>query len=145
MKDSGEFGDFEEVLKERDSLRESLLRLRADFENHKKRSVANYKNELDTELGKIAEAILPVLDACEAAINQGIEGAGMIQGSLYSSLNKNGLEVLDVIGKPFNPETSEAIEIKQDGGTELVVVQVLRTGYLWRGRVIRPAFVIVGG
>jgi len=61
-------------------------------------------------------------------------------------LKKQGLEVMDLDGKPFDPEHAEAVMHEPgdaDGGT--VVVDVLRTGYLWKGRVLRAAMVKVRG
>src|SRR5688500_5137055 len=59
--------DIEALLSERDSFKDIALRLQADFENYRKRVAAQQADEVDRATGRFAEALLPVLDACEAA------------------------------------------------------------------------------
>src|SRR5262245_189436 len=59
--------DIETLLTERDSFKDIALRLQADFENYRKRVATQHADEVDRATGKFAEALLPVLDACEAA------------------------------------------------------------------------------
>lgn len=68
--------------------------------------------------------------------------------SLLGVLQKQGLEVLNLEGQPFDPATAEAVmhESPEDGASEgPVVVEVLRSGYQWKGRVLRAAMVKVRG
>ena len=92
-------------------------------------------------------SILPVLDACEAAAAHGVQGIESVWSALLGSLQKQGLEALDLADKPFDPSTAEAVvhEPGSEDGTGPVVSEVLRTGYRWKGRVVRAAMVKVKG
>jgi len=149
---SGEHGlDVSDVLdavtKERDEFKNLALRLQADFENFRKRSTAQMVDDVDRATGRLVESILPVLDACEAAAAHGVQGIESVWSALIGALQKQGLEALDLADKPFDPATAEAVvhepaEGESDGP---VVVEVLRTGYRWKGRVVRAAMVKVKG
>ena len=135
------------ALAQRDEYKDIALRLQADFENYRKRAAAQMADEVDRASGKIAEALLPVLDACEAAFGHGVEGVEPVWSALIGALQKQGLEALDLQGKVFDPELAEAVmhEPADEAGAETVVVEVLRTGYRWKGRVLRAAMVKVKG
>jgi molecular chaperone GrpE len=138
--------DVAALLAERDSFRDIAQRLQADFENYRKRVAAQTSDDIDRATGRIAESLLPVLDACEAAFVAHPQQVEPLFNLLLGELKKQGLEVMDLSGKPFDPERAEAVMHEPgdtDGGT--VVVDVLRTGYLWKGRVLRAAMVKVRG
>jgi len=135
----------EEVLQERDEFKDIALRVQADFENYRKRAASQMGDELDRALGKLVEQLLPVLDACEAAVAHGVEGVEQVWSSLIGALQKQGLEALDLAGKPFDPALADAVMHEEGDGSEPVVLEVLRTGYRWKGRVLRAAMVKVKG
>jgi molecular chaperone GrpE len=139
--------DVQDVLavKERDEFKDIALRVQADFENYRKRAAVQLTDEVDRSTGRIVEAMLPVLDACEAAVAHGVEGVENIWSSLLGTLQKSGLEALDLQGQPFDPALAEAVLHEEGDGGEAVVVEVLRTGYRWKGRVLRAAMVKVKG
>ena len=137
--------DIELLLKERNEFKDIALRLQADFENFKKRSLSQQADEVDRATGKLADALLPVLDACEAAFAHGAEGVEPIWSALIGALSKQGLVAFDLLNKPFDPETAEAVMHEEGDGGEPIVVEVLRTGYQWKGRVLRAAMVKVKG
>jgi molecular chaperone GrpE len=137
--------NIDEVIKERDEFKDIALRVQADFENYRKRAAVQLTDEVDRSTGRIVEAMLPVLDACEAAVAHGVEGVENIWSSLLGTLQKSGLEALDLQGKPFDPALAEAVLHEEGDGGEAVVVEVLRTGYRWKGRVLRAAMVKVKG
>ena len=140
--------DIHALLAERDEFKDIALRLQADFENYKKRVATTQSDEVDRATGKVVEALLPVLDACEAAFSHGVEGVEPIWSALIGALQKQGLEALDLQGKVFDPECAEAVMHEPadgDSNGETVVVDVLRTGYRWKGRVLRAAMVKVKG
>jgi molecular chaperone GrpE len=68
----------DDVLKERDEFKDIALRVQADFENYRKRAASQMGDELDRALGKLVEQLLPVLDACEAAVAHGVEGVEQV-------------------------------------------------------------------
>lgn len=135
----------EDVVKERDEFKDIALRVQADFENYRKRAASQMGDELDRALGKLVEQLLPVLDACEAAVAHGVEGVEQVWSALIGALQKQGLEALDLAGQPFDPTLADAVMHEEGDGSEPVVLEVLRTGYRWKGRVLRAAMVKVKG
>ena len=135
----------EDAVKERDEFKDIALRVQADFENYRKRAATQMSDELDRALGKLVEQLLPVLDACEAAVAHGVEGVEQVWSSLIGAVQKQGLEALDLAGKPFDPALADAVMHEEGDGSEPVVLEVLRTGYRWKGRVLRAAMVKVKG
>jgi molecular chaperone GrpE len=70
------------------------------------------------------------------------KGVELVFAELVGALEKAGLERIDAIGKPFDPEEHEAV-MQEGGDGEPVVGDVMRTGYRLKGRVLRPAMVKV--
>ena len=137
--------NIDEVVKERDEFKDIVLRVQADFENYRKRVSTQITAEVDRSGGRIIEELLPVLDACEAAVSHGIEGVEPLWLLLLGALQKQGLEVLDLNGKVFDPVAAEAVVHEEGDGGEAIITEVLRTGYRWKGRVLRAAMVKVKG
>lgn len=137
--------NIDEIVRERDEFKDIALRVQAEFENYRKRVATQIIAEVDRSGGRIIEELLPVLDACEAAIGHGIEGVEPVWSLLLGVLQKQGLEVLDLSGKVFDPVAAEAVVHEEGDGGEAVITEVLRTGYRWKGRVLRAAMVKVKG
>ncbi len=137
--------DIDALLAERNEFKDIALRLQADFENYKKRMTQMQSDEIARATGRLAESLLPVLDACEAAFAHGSEGVEPIWSALMGALKSQGLVALDLLGQPFNPELAEAVMTEPGDGEVPVVSEVLRTGYEWKGRVLRAAMVKVKG
>ena len=137
--------DIEALLAERNEFKDIALRLQADFENYKKRMTHAQSDEIARATGRLAESLLPVLDACEAAFAHGAEGVEPIWSSLIGALKSQGLVAMDLLDQPFNPELAEAVMTEPGDGAEPIVSEVLRTGYEWKGRVLRAAMVKVKG
>ena len=134
------------IERERDEMRDTALRLQADFENYRKRVSAQHADEVSRATGKIAEALLPVLDACEAAFLNHPAEVEPLFNVLLGTLRKEGLEAMNLQDQPFDPSFADAVIHEQgDDGQEPTVAEVLRTGYTWKGRVLRPAMVKVRG
>jgi molecular chaperone GrpE len=138
--------DVQELLDERDSYKDIALRLQADFENFKKRVVAQRADEVDRATGRLAEALLPVLDAAEAAFVQHPAEVEQLFNLLLGELRKQGLEAMNLHEQPFDPAFADAVlHEPADDHVGPVVSEVLRTGYTWKGKVLRPAMVKVRG
>jgi molecular chaperone GrpE len=137
--------DIAALLAERDEFKDIALRLQADFENYKKRVAQVQSDEVDRATGRLAEALLPVLDACEAAFAHGADAVEPVWKALLSALSQQGLKAYDLVDKPFDPVTAEAVMHEPGEGGDPVVTEVLRTGYEWKGRVLRAAMVKVRG
>lgn len=133
------------LTEERDQFKDIALRLQADFENYRKRSAGQQADEVDRATGRMVESLLPVLDACEAAFAHGTLGVEPIWSALLGVLQRQGLDVMDLDGKLFDPADADAVVHEEDNGGEPVIAEVLRTGYRWKGRVLRAAMVKVKG
>lgn len=136
-------------------LEDSLLRSKAEFINYRKRL-----EEEQTRLMKycnedLIKEVLPVLDNFENAINMDddnlsdevskfLSGFKMIYCNLVNILKNNGVVEIDGNNKPFDPAYHEAILTEKREGVESgMVLEVMRKGYILKGKVIRPAMVKV--
>jgi molecular chaperone GrpE len=137
--------DVQALVAERDAMKELAMRTQADFENFRRRAAAQRDADIDRATGRIAESLLPVLDAVEAAYIQHPDEVGPLLNALLAELKKLGLEALDLEGQPFDPEVADAVAHEPAEGDEVVVTEVLRSGYSWRGRTLRPAMVRTKG
>lgn len=134
------------VIAERDEYLDALMRVKAEFDNHRKR-VARDRDALTAQVSaRLVGELLNVLDSCEAAMAQGATDVEPIARSLLDLLAKEGLEVMPATDVVFDPHLHEAVVHEPgDGGGETVVAETLRTGYIWQGTVLRPAMVRVRG
>lgn len=133
--------DVDALLAERDQFRDLAMRLQADFENFRRRTAAQAGGDVDRATGRLAEALLPVLDAAEAAYVQHPDEVGPLLNLMLAELRKHGLETLDLTDQPFDPEVADAVAHAPGDGGEVVVAEVLRSGYRWRGKTLRAAMV----
>lgn len=133
---------------------ERLLRLQAEMANRERRAKLDVENAHKYGIEKFALELLPVIDNLERAVDIHTEVEPTIKSLLdgitltlkmfHSALEKFGVEVVDPVKKPFNPELHQAVSVKEDGKVKPgTVVQVLQKGYLLNKRLIRPALVIV--
>lgn len=134
------------ALAERDEFKAIAQRIQADFENYRKRTQSQAAVDADRVAIRLVEELLPVLDACEAAFAHGVEGVEPIWSALIGALQRQGLEAMNLADQPFDPALADAVlhEPAEDDG-QPVVSEVLRTGYLWKGKVLRAAMVKVKG
>ena len=132
---------------------EDLKRLKAEFENYRKRMVREQTQMIERASATIVERLLPVLDNFELALMAAdrtkdyesmVRGVEMVYGELLEMLKREGLERIDSLNKPFDPELHEAVMHAEGEGDEIVVLDEMRPGYKLGGRVIRPAMVKVG-
>ena len=136
---------------ERDAYLADLQRVTAEFANFRRQTIRRNTELVAQAAARLAEALLPVLDACEAAVRQGVEGMEPVRSQLVGVLAGQGLEVIDETDEPFDPNRHEAVmtadpaEDSPADPVEPAVVEILRTGYAWKGRVLRPAMVKVAG
>ena len=133
---------------------DDLRRLQAEFENYKKQMIRRQSEHLERAAESIVTNLLPVLDAGDRAKAHGAEEAAGIAGLLYDTLRKEGLESLESQpGDVFDPNVHDAVahepadeKVEAEGEpTGAVLVEVLREGYRWKGRLLRPAMVRVKG
>ena len=150
----------DQARRERDEYLDMLRRVQADFENYKKRMLRQQTDLLERAAEGLVGRLLPVLDAFELArahleAEGSPEGKALLQAAalLSDTLAKEGLERLEGAGSDFDPTVHEAVEHEPAGDGEggdapspgPVVAEVLRPGYRYKGRVVRPAMVRVRG
>jgi molecular chaperone GrpE len=136
--------DLAALLAEREQYLDAYRRAQADFENYRKQAQKRQEDAVARALGGLVERLLPVLDACDAAAMQGTADAvEPIVSALFGALEKEGLERIDPKGASFDPAVAEAVVHEPGEGGAQVVAEVLRAGYRWQGRLLRPALVKV--
>ena len=136
--------ELELALAEVGEWRDRAQRIAADFENFRRRMATQRADDIDRATGRLAEALLPVLDACEAAFLQHPAEVEPLFNLMLSELKKQGLESMNLYEQPFDPHLADAV-VHEQGEGEPVVSEVLRSGYTWNGKVLRPAMVKVRG
>jgi molecular chaperone GrpE len=141
------------AIAERDQYLDHLLRLKAEFENYRKR-VQRDNEALVLRAGEgVIESLLPVVDNMQRALEsaerheegQLIKGVELVSGQLRAVLEGHGLEEVPAEpGLPFDPNVHEAVVAQDsDDYEEGMITAVLEPGYLLHGRLLRPARVIV--
>ena len=133
--------DVAALVAQSDEYKDLAQRVQADFDNFRRRSQAQAQADAERATGRLAEALLPVLDAAEAAYLRHPDEVGPLLNQMLTELKKHGLEAVDLEGQPFDPEVAEAVAHEPGDGGDPVVAEVLRSGYLWKGRVLRAAMV----
>lgn len=144
-------GTMDEARAEIGDLSERLLRLQADFENFRKRAQREKDEARQFANQGLLEKLLPVLDNFEMALTavkdadpSVRDGVQMILDQLLGVLKESGVEPVDAMGQPFDPNLHEALS--QEETTEVeegTVVQQVQRGYKLNDRLVRPARVVV--
>lgn len=134
-------------------LQAKLLRVQADYDNFRRRTLKEKEELAKYASSKLIEQLLPTVDnfdrALEAAANSKdydslAKGVDMIFRSLMQVLENEGLQVMQPIGESFNPEYHQAVmTVETDEYEEGIVVEQLQKGYILKDKVVRPAMVKV--
>jgi molecular chaperone GrpE len=132
---------------------DDLQRLKAEFDNYRKRTLKEQTRLIEMASADIVAQLLGVVDHFQMAVSAAsasrdfdamFKGVEMVYGELKQVLNNAGLEILEPKGQPFDPNLHEAVlQEEGDGSGHMVVDEVLRNGYLFKGTVLRPAMVKV--
>ena len=139
---------------EYDALYERLLRMRADFENARKRLERDMRDRANFAIEKFANELLPVADNLARAIQAAqhhdtmekmLEGVQLVEKQLYDALNRHGVTpIVTEKGQPFDPNLHEAVGTvsgtDQPGST---IAQETQRGFMIHKRLLRPAKVLV--
>ncbi len=135
-----------------EDLRQTLLRRQADFDNYKKRIERERAEDFKRTTARLIEALIPAIDGFEQALAAHREaeyenyrrGFELIYKQLLDNITKLGAERVDPTGKQFDPHLHQAMDrtetTEHEDGT---VLQVFQPGYVFHGRVLRPAMVRV--
>ncbi|MCP5028218.1 MAG: nucleotide exchange factor GrpE [Actinomycetia bacterium] len=134
----------EQVTVERDQYLDGLQRSQAEFANFRKAVTKRESDARARAAESLVAELLPVLDACDAALAQGVVDVEPVHKSLLDVLERAGLTRVDPTpGDLFDPNAHEAVMTEPGDGGEPTVAEVLRAGFAFKLRVLRPAMVKV--
>ncbi len=143
----------ENLEKEKDALRDQLLRKAAEFENYKRRTETEQTNLLKYSSESIIAKLLPIIDDLERSLKHMDDakdldsiknGVKMIYDKFMRILDAQGVKKIEAAGKPFDVDFHEALmQQKSDGVEPHTVLEEVESGYIYKDRVIRHAKVIV--
>lgn len=138
--------DLERVTTERDQYLDASRRLQAEFENYKKQVGKREATARERANDSLISELLPVMDAFDGAVANGAEDVAPMRSSFLDALAKQGLERIDPLDDAFDPNLHEAVLHEDAADVDgPVVAEVMRAGYAWKGRVLRPAMVRTRG
>ncbi|KDN57268.1 protein GrpE [Exiguobacterium sp. AB2] len=150
VEETSEGTDYE---KEIEALRASELRIRADFDNFRRRTNEENAKRIKFASQSVIEKLIPLIDNFERALQveatsddakQIQAGVDMIHRQLLDVLNGEQVEAIDAVGQPFDPNFHQAVmQEPSDEFDSGVVTMELQKGYTMHGRVIRPSMVKV--
>jgi len=135
-----------------DRFKELAMRSLADLDNYRKRAAREKEDALKYANAKFLERLIPILDNFElglSAARTGSEGSSIASGmemvlkQLQDFLVQSGVEVIDAMGQPFDPNLHEALAQEASDQPEGTVVRQIRKGYKLKDRLLRPANVMV--
>jgi molecular chaperone GrpE len=135
-----------------DELRQTLLRRQADFDNYRKRIEKERAEDSKRATARVIEGFIPVIDGFEqalavhrdAAYENYRKGFELIYRQLLENVAKLGAERIDPVGKPFDPHLHQAMDrTETEEHVDGTILQVFQPGYVFHGRVLRPAMVRV--
>jgi molecular chaperone GrpE len=143
-------GELAEAKRQRDEYLDSWRRAQADFENYRRRVERQQREMAEHASTALVTKLLPVLDTADLALAHGAgEEVKQVGGYLFDVLAKEGLQRIVPEGQAFDPQRHDAVaheEAEGEGAPQVPEVsEVLRAGYEWKGRVLRPAMVKVRG
>lgn len=140
------------LAKDLEDLRQTLLRRQADFDNYRKRVEKERSEDSRRWTARVIEGLIPVVDSFDQALASHNEpeyanyrkGFELIHKQLIDNIAKLGAERVEPLGKQFDPHLHQAMDRTEttdhEDGT---IVQVFQPGYVFHGRVLRPAMVRV--
>jgi len=144
--------ELEQIKKERDEAADRTLRVQAEFENFKKRTQRERIAERTYKSQDLVNELLPALDNFERALavepteetKSILEGITMVYNQLNDALKTENVEVIETVGKEFDPNLHHAVmQVEDENYESNIVIEELQKGYILKERVIRPAMVKV--
>ena len=133
-------------------LQQTLLRRQADFDNYRKRIERERADDSKRYTARVVEALIPIIDGFEHALAAHREaeyenyrkGFELIYKQLVDNLAKLGVERVEPLGQRFDPHAHQAMDRTETNAAEDgTILQVYQPGYVFHGRVLRPAMVRV--
>lgn len=153
--DSAANAEVEQLQKQLDEANNKLLRVQADYDNFRRRTLKEKEELAKYASVKLIENLIPSIDNFDRALSAAAatgdyeslsKGLDMIFRQLMSTMEAEGLTVMQTVGEPFNPEYHQAVmTVETDEYEEGIIVEDLQKGYMLKDKVIRPAMVKVSG
>src|ERR671933_2033971 len=145
-----EVDELAELTRERDEYLDALQRVKAEFDNYRKRAARDQESLVARAHEGLVKELLPILDDLERALEAASqheeakleEGVRLVHRSLRDLLAKEGLTEVETNGK-FDPHVHEALLSQPSDEEEGTVIEVVQKGYTLGDRVVRPARVVV--
>lgn len=132
---------------------DKYVRLYAEFENYRKRVLKDKEEAKANAEEKMIQEILPLLDDIQLALQHAeksadvkalVEGMKLMQKQVQNALQRLGIETLNSVGQSFDPHIHEAVSGQPSADhAPNTVIQEFRAGYKYKGKLIRPAMVVV--
>ncbi len=142
--------DRDSLASEKADLEDRLLRLRAEFDNYRRRVERERSDFLQFAAADLVGQVLPVLDDFERALKhetadrEYAKGIELIFQRLLETLKKMGLEPLEAAGQKFDPNLHQAVQrVETDEAEDQTILEEFQKGYNFRGKLLRPAMVKV--
>ena len=144
--------DVAKLASDLEDLRQTLLRRQADFDNYRKRVEKERFEDSKRATARVIEGLIPVIDGFEHALAAHREaeydnyrkGFELIYKQLLENVTKLGVERIDPVGKSFDPHLHQAVDrAETKDHADGAILQVFQPGYVFHGRVLRPAMVRV--
>jgi molecular chaperone GrpE len=150
--DSALAAEIQKLKTEKEELLQTMMRRQADFENFKKRTERDRSEEAKRGVERLVLDLIPVIDAFDRALQahddpayeEYRKGITLIRKQLWDAIAKHGVLPIEAAGKIFDPHHHQAIErVETEEYPDGTIVAVFQDGYMFNGRVLRPAIVRV--
>jgi len=144
--------EIQKLKAEKEELLQTMVRRQADFENFRKRTERDRSEESRRGVERMVLDLIPVLDAFDRALQahddpayeEYRKGITLIRKQLWDAIARHGVQPIDAAGKMFDPHMHQAIErVESEENPDGLIVAVFQDGYIFHGRVLRPAIVRV--
>lgn len=144
--------EIERIQKEQEETQEKFLRVQAEFDNFKRRTQKERTAERKYKSQDLVNELLPALDNFERALEVSvtdetkgvIDGITMVYNQLKDALKTEGVDVIETVGKEFDPNLHHAVmQVEEEEEASNIVLEELQKGYILNDRVVRPAMVKV--
>jgi molecular chaperone GrpE len=135
-----------------DELTQDVQRIQADFVNFRRRSEEESSQLVASGKRSVVQSLLPTLDSLQRALQhvpKDLEGHKYVAGiegvvkQLGDALSNLGIKKVEVLGKEFDPELMEAVQVEDGDGETEIVIEELQAGYSLNGEIVRHAIVKV--
>lgn len=133
----------------------TFVAAKADLDRTRERLLRDAERAIEIRFGELVTDLLESVDDLDRAIEHGdavpaaapvIQGVAIARERFLAALQKAGVERVDPVGAPYDPNVAEAVGVVpvSDQAQHDTVVTVARAGYRFAGRIIRPARVLIG-